>query len=386
MRRPALVCIILVVSTLAAYWLVRRAEFTNFDDPVYVTNNPDVFRGLTWHGVLWAFTTIHGSNWHPLAWLSHMADCEMFGGKAGGHHLVNVGLHAANAVLLFLLVRRMTRAVWRSAFVAALFALHPLHVESVAWISERKDVLSTFFGLLTLGAYARYAKKSIVRGQWSESSSEASGTPATDNGQRTTHHASRYYVLSLFFFALGLMSKPMLVTLPFVMLLLDYWPLGRFELTMHKSKLETLLPLLREKLPFFGLAGLSSAVTYWAQKIGGAVVTMQKMPLADRLANAFVSYLEYLIKTFWPARLAAYYPFSAELPETEAILGALVLVGMTVLALGLARRAPYLVVGWLWFAGTLVPVIGLVQVGSQAMADRYTYVPLVGLFVAVVWV
>jgi protein O-mannosyl-transferase len=403
MRRSTVIAAILVLASLAAYWPVRRAGFTNFDDPVYVTNNPDVFRGLTWHGVAWAFSRVHGSNWHPLTWLSHMADCSLFGENAAGHHLVNVGFHVANTILLFLLLRRITGAVWRSGFVAALFALHPLHVESVAWISERKDVLSTLFGFLALWAYAGYVEKSEVRIPKPEGNPkleirEAGGrrqesipgnplhaSHSAKHLPRFTPHAPLYYLLSLCFFALGLMSKPMLVTVPFVLLLLDYWPLQRFQLNTQPSTLKTLLPLLREKLPFFVLAALSSTVTFWAQKTGGAVVTMQKMPLADRLANASISYLEYLMRTFWPARLAAYYPFSTELPETEAILGALLLVGVTVLALALARRAPYLAVGWLWFAGTLVPVIGLVQVGSQAMADRYTYLPLVGLFVALVW-
>ena len=385
MRRTLLISGCLIVATLLAYWPVYRAGFTNFDDPVYVTNNPKVFHGLTSAGLVWAFTAMHGSNWHPLTWLSHMLDCQVFGANACGPHLVNVALHVGNTLLLFALWRRMTGAVWRSAFVAVLFALHPLHVESVAWISERKDVLSTFFGLLALSAYTRYAGKSVVSSQWSVVSSQASGTPASDNGPGTMRHALRYYLLSLFFFALGLMSKPMLVTLPFVMLLLDYWPLGRFELKTQNSRLKTLLPLLREKLPFFGLAVLSSAVTYWAQKTGGAVVTMQKVPLSDRLANASVSYLVYLIKTFWPAKLAAFYPFGPELPLAEIVLVTVSLIGLTVLAVATGRRAPFFLTGWLWFAGTLVPVIGLVQVGSQAMADRYTYIPLVGLFVALVW-
>jgi hypothetical protein len=373
MRRPALVCIILVVSTLAAYWPVHRAEFANFDDPDYVTNNPDVFRGLTWHGVVWAFTRIHGSNWHPLTWLSHMADCSLFGENAAGHHLVNVGFHVANTLLLFLLLGRMTGAVWRSGFVAALFALHPLHVESVAWIAERKDVLSTFFGLLALWFYIRYVERQKAEGRIQNPS------------PRTTQHATRCYLLSLCFFALGLMSKPMLLTLPFVMLLLDYWPLGRFNTPTlprfhapslpHSTTPITLL--VWEKLPFLALSLASSVVTFWAQKTGGAVVSVQTMPLADRLANASVSYIAYLIKTFWPTKLAAFYPFAAELPGTEAILSTLVLIGLTVLAFATARRAPCLLVGWLWFVGTLVPVIGLVQVGGQAMADRYTYIPLV---------
>ena len=272
MRRLALITLLLIVTTLAAYWPVCRAGFINFDDPVYVTNNPDVFHGLTWRGVGWAFTTIHGSNWHPLTWLSHMADCSLFGENAAGHHLVNVGFHVANTLLLLLLLWRMTGAVWRSAFVAALFAFHPLHVESVAWISERKDVLSTCFAFLTLLAYVRFDEQS--------------------KGQRPK--ARIWYGLALVCFALGLLSKPMLVTLPFVMLLLDYWPLGRMQraesgnppdtsrFTFHAPPHRFSTPithLVWEKLPFFGLAALSSAVTYWAQKAGGAVVTMEKMPL-----------------------------------------------------------------------------------------------------------
>ncbi len=363
MRRPSLLALLLMVITLAAYWPVRHAKFINFDDPVYVTNNEYVFRGVTWHGVVWAFTTIHGGNWHPLTWLSHMLDCQMFGDKAGWHHLMNVAFHAANAALLLLLLWRMTGAVWRSAFVAALFALHPLHVESVAWISERKDVLSTFFGLLTLCAYVRYVQ----------------GGKAHDSKFKV------YYGLALLCFALGLMSKPMLVTIPFLMLLLDYWPLGRFQVGIQGPQRKTLPQLVREKLPFFGLAVLSSGVTYWAQKTGGAVVTMQRMSLGDRFANVSVAYLEYLGKTFWPSKLAAFYPFPPVLPETEAIVGFVVMAGVTVLALTLRQRVPYFAMGWLWFVGALVPVIGLVQVGSQAMADRYTYLPLVGLFVAITW-
>jgi protein O-mannosyl-transferase len=392
MRRTFLISTGLIIATLAAFWPLHHAEFINFDDPVYVTNNENVFGGLTWHGVIWAFTAIRGGNWHPLTWLSHMLDCQLFGDKAGGHHLVNVGFHAANTVLLFLLLRRMTGAAWRSAFVAALFALHPLHVESVAWISERKDVLSTFFGLLALTTYVRYAEGRSAK-----------------VGERP--HSALWYVMTLVWFCLGLMSKPMLVTLPFVMLLLDFWPLQRIydlRYTIYESKDLQSEPqieassaplasptsrksqivyrkLLLEKLPFFGLSVLLSAVTFLAQKEGGAVINLQKMSLGDRLANASISYLEYLAKTFWPAKLAAYYPFGSRLPIIEALVAASVLIGITLLALMLARLAPYVAVGWLWFAGTLVPVIGLVQVGSQTMADRYSYLPLVGLFIAVVW-
>ena len=257
----------------------------------------------------------------------------------------------------------MTGAVWRSAFVAALFALHPLHVESVAWVSERKDVLSTFFGFLTLLAYVRHAEQSKVQ----------------------SPKRKLWYGLALFCFVLGLLSKPMLVTLPFVMLLLDYWPLQRFQLQTPDSRLQTCLPLIREKLPFLALSAASSAVTFWAQKTGGAVVAMQKVPLADRLGNASVSYLVYMAKTFWPAKLAAFYPFGPVLPLAEIVLVTVFLFILTGLAVATARRAPFFLTGWLWFVGTLVPVIGLVQVGSQAMADRYTYLPLVGLSVALVW-
>lgn len=379
MRRPALLSLLLIGITLAAYWPVRDARFINFDDPVYVTNNENVFRGLSWHSVGWAFSTIHGGNWHPVTWLSHMLDCQVFGDKARWHHMDNVAIHAANAVLLFLLFLQMTGAMWRSTFVAALFALHPLHVESVAWISERKDVLSTFFGLLTLMAYVRYVK-----------AKSASATPANPGGNHRL-----WYVLSLATFILGLMSKPMLVTFPFLMLLLDFWPLRRIydlRFTIYEPKDAPMSPnnvslkkLIWEKVPFFILALVSSAVTFLVQKAGGAVVTMQKMPALERFANTSISYMQYLGKAFWPSNLAAFYPFPAGLSATEALLALLLLLAVTVAVLALARRAPYLFVGWLWFVGTLIPVIGLVQVGSQSMADRYTYVPLIGIFVAITW-
>ncbi len=390
LQRPALIGVALVVATVAAYWPARRAGFLNFDDPDYVTNNPDVFRGLTWHGVEWAFTTTHASNWHPLTWLSHMVDCSIFGENAGGHHLANVGFHAANACLLFLLLWRMTGALERSGFVAALFALHPLHVESVAWISERKDVLSAFFGLLTLLAYARYGE---CRMQNAECRVEQSAAGASDGASRITFRvpwftsvpASVWYLLAVVFFALGLMSKPMLVTLPLVMVLLDFWPLQRFQLNTQLSKLKTLLPLIREKAPFFALSIVSAAITFLAQKTGGAVVTVETMPLTDRLGNAAVAYVQYLLKTSWPSKLSVFYPFAAELWIGEVVLWLVVLIVLTVLAVLAVRRAPAVLVGWLWFVGTLVPVIGLVQVGSQALADRYTYIPHIGLFVALTW-
>jgi tetratricopeptide (TPR) repeat protein len=292
-----------------------------------------------------------------------MADCSLFGESAAGLHLVNVGFHLANTLLILLLLWQMTGAVWRSGFVAALFALHPLHVESVAWIAERKDVLSTFFGLLTLLAYVRYVR--------------AAKAPSGKS--------KLWYGLGLVCFALGLMSKPMLVTWPFVMLLLDYWPLLRFEHNVADSKFKRFLPLVREKLPFFALSAASSAITFWAQKTGGAVIPLKNIPLPGRLANAAVSYVMYLAKAFWPTKLAVPYPFVVDLPAMKVALAVVFLLGTTVLAFIAARRAPYLLVGWLWFIGTLVPVIGLLQVGVQAMADRYTYIPLVGVFVIITW-
>ena len=363
MRRPALLSLLLIVLTLAAYWPVRHAGFTNCDDDAYVTENPPVLHGLTGNGVKWAFTTFHASNWHPLTWLSHMADCSLFGENAAGSHLVNVGFHLANTLLLLLLLWRLTGAVWRSGFVAALFALHPLHVESVAWIAERKDVLSTCFGLLTLLAYVRYVEGSKVQSPKSKV----------------------WYGLALLCFVLGLMSKPMLVTWPFILLLLDYWPLRRLQLSTGHSKLKTLLFFVREKLAFFGLAAAASAVTFWAQKTGGAVVPLQELPLLNRLANVAVAYVAYLAKAFWPTRLAVLYPFVLDLPVMKVALAVVGLLAATVFSFLAARRAPYVLMGWVWFVGTLVPVIGLVQVGNQAMADRYTYIPLVGVFIVVSW-
>jgi len=385
MRRQALIALLLIVVTWAAYWPVHRAGLTNFDDDVYVSDNPQVLHGLTLEGFRWAFTTFHACNWHPLTWLSHMADCSLFGEKAGASHLVNVGLHIANTVLLLLLLWRMTGALWRSTFVAGLFALHPLHVESVAWIAERKDVLSTFFGFLMLLAYVRYVQQTKV--QRVLGSAKSSGPANRVYGGGPTF----WYALALICFLLGLLSKPMLVTLPLLMLLLDYWPLQRFRrVTDLGPKTEGsigkgLLPLLREKLPFFVLSAGSSAITFWAQKTGGAVVPIKEVPFANRLAGAAVGYAAYLGKAFWPTKLAVPYPFVSEFPEIKVVLAIIVLLAGTALGLLAARRAPYVVVGWLWFIGTLVPVIGLVTVGSQAMADRYSYVPLIGIFVMVSW-
>jgi len=352
-----LICLLLALVTLAVYWPVLDAGFINYDDQGYVTDNPCVKAGLTWPGVVWAFTTDHTGNWHPLTWLSHMLDCQLFGMKAGGHHLSNVALHIINALLLFLVLGNLTGALWRSAMVAALFALHPLHVESVAWVSERKDVLCMLFWILTVGAYAKYA--------------------------RVPTAAS--YALVLLLFAFCLMAKPMGVTLPFVLLLLDYWPLKRIAFPLRHTLRSVLLHLVWEKLPLLALAILSSVVTLIVQHRAGAVAAVSALPIELRLANALASYVLYLKKMLWPTGLAPLYPYSVSAPIELMAVAVLVLAGFSLLAFKCSRQRPYLVVGWLWYLGTLVPVIGLVQVGNQSMADRYTYIPLTGLFICVVW-
>jgi len=367
---------LLVLGVIAVYWPVVGYGFVDYDDQEYVWVNPHVAAGLTWPGVVWAFTTFYAANWHPLTWLSHMLDVQLFGMHAGGHHAVNVLFHAANTVLLFLLLKRLTGAIWRSAFVAALFGFHPLHVESVAWVAERKDVLSTFFFMLTLFFYTRYAQ--------GRSKVESRGSNAATAGPALVSRLwSLDYAFAVLLFALGLMSKPMLVTLPFVLLLLDYWPLGRLLTSdLRPLKFRSILPLLREKLPFFALAAASCVVTILAQK--NALVPISDTAFEERLQNAVVSYSIYLEKMLWPAPLAAFYPYFTVKPETTAI-AAFVLLLISAAVFVSPRRRPYLAVGWLWFLGTLVPVIGLIQVGMQAMADRYTYVPLIGAFIALTW-
>jgi len=368
-----LVAVALALITFAVYWPVARHDFLNYDDTQYVTENSRVLSGLSWDNVRWAFGTFHASNWHPITWLSHMLDVELFGVRPMGHHLVNLLLHVINSVLLLLVLKRMTQALWPSAFVAALFALHPLHVESVAWVSERKDVLSAFFFLLTLAAYAGYV---------SRLNAPAAGRQGAAWG---------YYTLAVLCFALGLMSKPMLVTLPFVLLLLDFWPLGRtaFEdsylgLTTGR-RLPALRRLLLEKVVFLALSIFSCVLTYQAQARGGAVTALEALPLSMRLENAVVAYFDYLVNMFWPTKLAVFYPHPEAWPSGRVALAALILVAVTALTLWKARRRPYLTVGWLWYLGMLVPVIGVVQVGLQYMADRYTYLPLVGIAIMVAW-
>lgn len=362
-HRTTQICMLLLALNLWVFQDLPGHDFVNFDDTQYITENRHVRSGLTWRGVVWAFSTGHVGNWHPLTWLSHMLDCQGFGMNPGWHHLHNLFLHSANTLLLFLLLKILTGAWWRSALVAALFAVHPLHVESVAWVSERKDVLSTFFMLLSTGCYAAYARKPTTGG----------------------------YILSLLFFALGLMSKPMLVTLPFLFLLLDYWPLGRFRNGPPPEKEEEQISrspfsrLILEKIPFFLLAAASSAVTFVVQKKGGLVLGSHIFPEHLRLANALVSYVRYIGKMLWPEHLAVYYVHPATVPLWETTVAGALLLCLSLLVLWGARRQPYLPVGWLWYVGALVPVIGLVHVGGQAMADRYTYVPSVGLFILTAW-
>jgi Tfp pilus assembly protein PilF len=360
-------CLFLVVATLATYGDLRNHQFV-FDDHLYVADNPPVKAGLTLTGLVWAFTTKHAGFWIPLTWLSLMMDSQLFGLHAGGYLLTNLLFHIANSLLLFLWLLYLTRTLGRSFLVAALFALHPLHVESVAWVTERKDVLSTFFWLLTMWAYVWYAERPRL-------------------GR---------YLLTVVCFCLGLMAKPMLVTLPFVLLLLDYWPLGRWQrkssISAKKSqgpKPEPVFPLGRlilEKAPLFVLAVIFSMVTFYAQKQEGAMFPLKALPIAERLANALVAYVSYLGKMVWPANLAVFYPLPEHhLPLWQPLVAGLALAGLSFWALRQAQRHPYLLVGWFWYLCTLLPVIGLVQVGEQAMADRFTYVPSIGVFIAVVW-
>jgi protein O-mannosyl-transferase len=359
-RRPDLLIVLgLAVMTFGIYAQVIRHQFITLDDGSYIKDNPMVHCGVTLAGLAWAFTTFYEGNWHPLTWIAHMIDSQLFDMNAGGHLLINALIHVANTLLLFWFLSRTTQARWPSALVAAFFALHPVHVESVAWAAERKDTLSTFFGLLSLISYTRYAEA----------------------------HSRKWYVWTALTLALGLLAKPMLVTWPFVMLLLDYWPLRRVpQSTSRKNLLVSIMPLLREKLPLFLIVAASCVVTFFAQSYGGAVRTFTDVPIALRLLNALVSYAKYLLLTFWPHDLAVYYPFTpASMPAWQMIGAAFLLIGITAFCLVQRKGRPYLIVGWLWFLGTLVPVIGLVQVGGQTMADRYFYIPSIGLFVALVF-
>ena len=349
------ICLLLLAATLAAYSQVRSYDFVNYDDPQYVVDNIHVRAGLTAGGLVWALTSFDAANWFPLTWISHMAVCQFFGMEAGWHHLTNVWLHALSVLLLFAVLNRITKARWPSAFVAFLFALHPLHVESVAWVAERKDVLCAFFWFLTLWCYARYVERPGAGG----------------------------YFMVLGAFCLGLMAKPMIVTLPFTLLLLDVWPLGRAPLPWRWN---TAKPLLLEKLPLLALAAGASVFTLLAQGYGGAVAPLAGIPLTLRLENALVSYLAYIRDMLWPTGLAVLYPNNPNaLPVLGVVAAGLALAGVSLLAARQFRARPNLAVGWCWYLGTLVPVIGLVQVGSQSRADRYTYIPMIGLSIMLAW-
>jgi cytochrome c-type biogenesis protein CcmH/NrfG len=368
MRRERLILLLLAALTLAVYWPVRHHEFILFDDTMFVTENPVVQAGLSLNGIFWAFTHRIGDMWHPLTAISHMLDCELFGLSPGPMHFENALFHVANALLLFLVLHRATGFVWRSAIVAALFALHPLRVEPVAWLSERNNVLSTFFLLLTLWCYVRFVEEAKLR----------------------SPEAKPWYRLTLVVFTIGLLSKPMLVTLPCVMLLLDYWPLRRFEFPSQLKDARNVLPLVREKIPFFSLTILFSLATLMSQ--GRNLVPAGAITFPERAANAILSYVLYIVKTFWPTRLAVLYPHPAmhhhmfELwPLWLISVMALLLLAVSVFCIVQARRRPYLAVGWFWYLGTMVPVIGLVQVGQQGMADRHSYVPMIGFVLGFVW-
>ena len=359
-RSVLLVCAALFVGTLLLYGRAATFEFVNIDDYDYVVENPGMQLGFGVDAVRWAFTNVHSSNWHPLTWLSHALDVTLFGFAPGAHHAVNVLWHALNAALAFLMLRRATGAFWTSAACAALFAWHPLRAESVAWVSERKDVLSAFFFLLSLWAWAGHARADAAEG----------ATPDA-RGAR-----SAWYALALVAFALGLLAKAMLVTLPFVLLLLDAWPFGRL-------RRERIVGLVVEKLPFFALSAAFAIATYLAQDTAGA--TFESIPLDLRLANAAISVVRYVGGFAWPFGLSVLYPYPASWPATAVAAAVATIVALTALAAWQATRRPWIVVGWLWFLGMLVPVIGLVQVGVAALADRYTYLPILGLQIALLW-
>lgn len=348
------ICVFLIAATAVVYVQVAAFPFVNLDDAPYVYENHFVKDPITLKSLNWAFTTYHAANWHPLTWVSHMVDCRVYGTQhPGGHHVTNLLLHIANALLLFVLLQRLMGHVWRSAFVAALFALHPLHVESVAWVSERKDVLSTLFWMLTMLAYVAYVRRPGI-------------------GR---------YALVCVMYALGLMAKPMLVSLPLLLLLLDWWPLQRLS-----QKGQGLLRLVIEKAPLFGLAAGSCVITCIAQLHSDAAQTLDAIPMSVRVANTFVSYAVYIVKMLWPRNLSIFYPHPNNLlPVWQVAASGVAFAAVTAIATALRRRAPYVLVGWLWYVVALIPVIGLVQVGGQGFADRYTYIPLIGVFTIAAW-
>jgi tetratricopeptide (TPR) repeat protein len=343
--RAAACCFLVAASVAAVYWPVVRNGFVGYDDEEYVIHNPHVNTGLSRGNAWWALTAAHSNNWHPLTWISHQLDCSLFAMAPAGHHAVNLGFHVANTGLLFRWLFAITASIWPSAWVALIFGLHPLHVESVAWVAERKDVLSMFFALMALLAYTAYVRRGGI---------------------------GRYLMVAVFL-AMGLMSKPMLVTLPLVFLVVDFWPLGRG-------------PRILEKVPLLAISGLAALATLWAQSRGGAVAGMEGLPLAARLANATLSYIRYLAKTIWPVDLAVFYPFPLKgIPAWQVAGAAVAIAGISALVFVVRGRRPWLAAGWCWYIVTLLPVIGIVQVGMQSMADRYMYLPMVGLLVGVAW-
>jgi len=388
------ICLLLVAVAFSAFAFVSHCSFIVFDDGTYIFNNTAIQNGVTWEAIKWAFQNFDSSNWHPLTWLSHMLDCQWFALDPAGPHLINLTFHIANTLLLFLLLHNLTGRLWPAAFAAMLFAIHPMHVESVAWVSERKDVLSAFFFLLTLLAYARYVE---LRRKTSPPPGVPPPVSATFDKDSKIRVRTMWmaYGLAVFFFALGLMSKPMVVTVPFALLLLDFWPLQRIA-SKHSEDESTVMPrgsrakavqrLLVEKIPFFILAAASCVVTYIAQNTGGAVKSQFDYPLAERLTHVPVAYGWYIFKLFWPANLSVFYILRPGQDSGLEMPGATwFLLLVTFVAVVCIRKYPFFIVGWLWFLGMLVPVIGLVQVGNQAYADRYTYLPYIGLFIILAW-
>jgi tetratricopeptide (TPR) repeat protein len=366
-----LICLLLAAAIFIVYWQVIGFDFINYDDPDYIINNHPIEHGINFESIKWSFSTIgYTSYWHPITWISHMLDIQLFGMNPGMHHFTNVIIHILNSILLFVVLEKMTGALWKSAVVAALFALHPLHVESVAWIAERKDVLSTFFWMLTMLSYYWYVQ----------------------------HQTSRRYVIVVLIYILGLLSKPMIVTLPFVLFLMDFWPLKRwgFDEPLHtntkrEGKIHTdgwrlrLSFLIIEKIPFIMLAFISSGVTFYGVKSIGAMSVLKEVQFGTRLSNAITSYVIYLQNMIWPFDLSIFYPYPDFIDPLKVILSIMFLVLITSLALCFMKKLPYLLTGWLWYLGILIPVIGIVQVGIQSLADRYTYVSLIGIFIALVW-
>jgi protein O-mannosyl-transferase len=389
--RPGFNSLLLVILTVASFWSVKENAFVSLDDGAYVTENPHVLGGITWANTVWAFTTGRAGNWNPLTWLSHMLDCQFYGMNPAGHHTTSLILHAANTVLLFWFLRSITGATWRCFAVAALFALHPLHVESVSWVAERKDVLSTFFFLLALDAYARNVRRETKLQVLVAVGDGARGAKVCKANQHAAQAAVGTpllplpYLGSLFFFALGLMSKPMLVTVPCLLLLLDFWPLGRLAFPLASNPRGRVRRLLIEKIPFFLLSLAVSVATIMFQQEAGAMRSLAAISLDFRLANAVLSYCRYLIQVFWPVDLAVFYPYSPLFSPWTVGAAALSLLVGSALVFRLASKKRYLAFGWLWYLTSLLPVIGLVQVGGQAHADRYTYIPLIGVFIVLVW-